>query len=94
MSEPTFEWDPQKAADNAQKHGVAFEEARTIFNDRRSLTAYDPDHSRDEDRFLTIGMSDEGRVLLVVHTDRGESIRLISARLATRTERSWYRYGV
>ena len=94
MSEPTFEWDPQKAADNAQKHGVAFDEARTIFNDLRSMTAYDPDHSGDEDRFLTIGMSDLGRVLLVVHTDRGESIRLISARSATRTERSWYQHGV
>jgi len=58
------------------------------------MTAYDPDHSGDEDRFLTIGMSDEGRVLLVVHTDRDEVIRLISARLATRIERNWYRHGV
>jgi len=94
MPEPVFEWDPQKATANQRKHGVAFEEARTIFNDRRSLTAYDPDHSGGEDRFLTIGMSDLGRVLLVVHTDRGESIRLISARRATRAERSWYQHGV
>jgi uncharacterized DUF497 family protein len=94
MSEPIFEWDPQKAATNERKHGVAFDEARTIFNDLRSMTAYDPDHSGDEDRFLTIGMSDEGRVLLVVHTDRDEVIRLISARLATRIERNWYRHGV
>jgi len=90
MPEPQFQWDPDKAASNAQKHGVAFEEARTIFDDLRSLTAYDPDHSDAEDRFITLGLSDLGRVLLVVHADRGEAIRLISARLATRRERSIY----
>jgi uncharacterized DUF497 family protein len=85
-----FEWDPKKAAANARKHRVTFDEAMTVFADARALTAYDPDHSDDEDRFLTIGVSADGRVLLVSHTDRGDSIRIISARKADKQEREEY----
>ncbi len=90
MADLSFEWDPAKAESNAKKHRVAFEEARTVFNDPLSLTAYDPDHSDEEDRFISLGRSDLGRILLVVHTDRAETIRLISARRATAVERAIY----
>ena len=82
-----FEWDHAKAASNAAKHGVTFEEASMVFGDERSLTIFDPEHSRDEDRFVTLGMSAFGRLLVVVHTDRGDNIRLISARQANQRER-------
>ena len=85
-----FEWDPKKAAANARKHRVTFDEAMTVFADARALTAYDPDNSDDEDRFLTIGVSADGRALLVSHTDRGDSIRIISARKADKQEREEY----
>jgi uncharacterized DUF497 family protein len=85
-----FEWDPKTAAANARKHRVTFDEAMTVFADARALTAYDPDHSDDEDRFLTIGVSADGRVLLVSHTDRGDSIRIISARKSDKQEREEY----
>jgi uncharacterized DUF497 family protein len=88
-----FEWDPDKAASNAAKHGVSFEEAATVFGDPLSLTAYDPDHSQDEDRFITMGSSVDNRLLLVSHTDREDRIRIISARLATRRERKAYEHG-
>jgi len=85
-----FEWDPAKAAANYRKHRVRFEEAATAFGDPRSITIPDPDHSLGEDRFILIGHSQLSRVLVVVHLERGERIRLISARLATRRERHIY----
>ncbi len=85
-----FEWDPQKAVRNQAKHGVSFHEAATIFGDPRALTVADPDHSEDEDRFLTFGQSAQGTVLVVSHTDRGDRIRIISARRASRKERALY----
>lgn len=87
------EWDPGKAAANLRKHGVSFEEAATVFRDSLSATAADPDHSVDEDRYVTFGMSARGRLLVVAHTERGEKIRLISARLATKRERIIYEEG-
>jgi uncharacterized DUF497 family protein len=88
-----FEWDPDKAARNVAKHGVAFGEAATIFGDPRALTFADPDHSDDEDRFLTFGQSAEGHLLIVSHTDREERTRIISARRVTRKERRIYEQG-
>jgi uncharacterized DUF497 family protein len=88
-----FEWDPRKAALNLAKHGVSFEEATTAFRDPLSATAPDPDHSVGESRFITFGLSAKGRLLVVSHTERGETIRLISARLATKQERKIYEEG-
>jgi len=85
-----FEWDPSKAAENLGKHRVSFNEASTVFGDHFSVTASDPDHSTDENRYITVGMSNEGRVLMVAHTERRERIRIISARRLTRTERRAY----
>lgn len=85
-----FEWDPRKAAHNLNKHGVPFEEARTVFDDDRFLVYSDPDHSLEEDRLLIIGRSSRGRLLFVAYTERAESVRLISAREATRRERRDY----
>lgn len=86
----TFEWDNNKAEQNFRKHNVTFEEAATIFGDFLSLTIDDPIHSIEEERFVTIGESVQQRILVVVHTERGDSIRIISARLATRRERKTY----
>ena len=85
-----FEWDPAKAESNRRKHGVSFPEATTIFGDPLSLTVVDPDHSTDEDRFLTIGVSYQARLLVVSHSDSGETIRIISARRARPSERRDY----
>jgi uncharacterized DUF497 family protein len=85
-----FEWDAEKARTNSQKHGIPFEEAATVFADPLSLTVDDPLHSETEQRFITVGMSAAGRVVVVVHADRGDTIRLISARLATGRERRSY----
>ena len=85
-----FEWDPQKANSNLEKHGVSFEEASTAFQDTLSLTIDDPLHSIDEERVILIGMSQKNRILVVVHTERGDSIRIISARKATKEERESY----
>lgn len=85
-----FEWDRRKAALNNRKHGVSFEEAATAFGDPRSLTVPDPEHSRDEDRFVLLGVSYQGRLLVVVHTERGDNLRIISARRATKRERQQY----
>lgn len=85
-----FEWDPRKAAANLRKHGVAFEEAVTAFADPHSITISDPDHSVGEARFVLIGRSAVQRILVVIHLERGERIRLISARLAARRERGTY----
>ncbi len=88
-----FEWDEAKAAANERKHGVSFLEAQTVFGDPLALTGYDPDHSDDEDRFITMGTSIDGQLLIVSHTDRGNKIRIISARLAGRSERKDYEDG-
>jgi uncharacterized DUF497 family protein len=85
-----FEWDPEKAKQNLIKHGVSFEEASTAFGDTMSITISDPLHSEDEDRFILLGYSEKNRLLVVVHTDRGERIRIISSRLATKKERLNY----
>jgi len=85
-----FTWDPKKAAANLRKHEVSFEEAVTAFGDPLSLTVPDPDHSAREARFVLIGHSDTGRLLVVVHTERPDQIRLITARIATRHERQTY----
>ncbi len=88
-----FEWDPKKATANQRKHGITFEEATSALRDVFSATAHDPDHSDDEERFVTFGVSSQGRLLTVSHTDRGNAIRIISARLATNTERQIYEEG-
>ena len=85
-----FTWDDNKAVGNVRKHGVSFEEASTIFHDPLSSTIEDPDHSRDEDRFITVGESSRGRLLVVAHVDRGGAVRLISARAATSAEARKY----
>jgi uncharacterized DUF497 family protein len=84
-----FAWDENKAATNLAKHGVSFEEAATVFGDLLSDTFDDPDHSAEEHRFVIIGMSEKGRMLIVAHTDEGEAVRLISAREPTRGEREF-----
>ena len=88
-----FEWDGAKAESNERKHGVAFTEAMTAFADPLSLTGYDPDHSEDEDRYITMGLSATGRLLLVSHTDCGEKVQIISARKASQSERKDYEDG-
>jgi uncharacterized DUF497 family protein len=88
-----FEWDDAKAEVNERKHGVSFTEAMTVFADSLSLTGFDPDHSVDEDRYITMGLSVAGRLLLVSHADRGEKVRIISARKASRRERRDYEDG-
>jgi len=88
-----FEWDPEKAAENLAKHGVSFEKAATIFRDVLSVTGSDPDHSFDEDRFVTFGMSTGVRLLVVAHIDRDDTIRIISARPVTPRERKIYEEG-
>jgi uncharacterized DUF497 family protein len=85
-----FEWDPEKADSNYRKHGVSFEEAATVFGDPLSITIADPDHSAQEHRFITVGSSASGRVVVVSHTDRDDATRIINARLATRLERKSY----
>jgi uncharacterized protein len=82
-----FEWDPDKARRNFKKHKVSFEEAVTVFYDAFSATFDDPEHSAGEPRFVTIGLSSRGRLVVVAHTDRGEALRIISARPATPRER-------
>ncbi|MGB7987857.1 MAG: BrnT family toxin [Candidatus Methylophosphatis roskildensis] len=85
-----FEWDPRKAEANLRKHGVSFEEAATALRDDLSLTGHDPDHSLEEDRLVTFGVSAEGRLLVVAHTERRGAVRIISARPATKSERKIY----
>lgn len=85
-----FEWDDEKAESNATKHGMSFEEAATVFGDPLAITFDDPDHSDEEDRFITIGLSALDRILVVCHTDRSDRIRIISARRATPRERKAY----
>ncbi len=85
-----FEWDQRKAGSNLAKHGVCFDEAATVFGDTLSITIPDPLHSEDEHRYVLIGHSHRSRLLVVVHTDRGDRTRIISARPATRKERLCY----
>jgi uncharacterized protein len=89
--ELTFEWDEEKAKENLRKHRVSFEEAKTIYNDPCLLTFPDLEHSEEEQRNINVGTSSVGRVLVVVHTERGKNIRIISCRKATRRE--WRAYG-
>ncbi|MCA9993382.1 MAG: BrnT family toxin [Anaerolineales bacterium] len=86
----TVEWDPTKARINRRKHGVTFEEAATVFTDPLSSTIPDPLHSEDEERLIIIGQSIQQRLLVVVHTDQVDSIRIISARVANAHERKTY----
>lgn len=88
-----FEWDPTKAAANVAKHGVSFEEASTVFADPLSSVVADADHSLREERLVIFGVSDRGRVLAVMFTERGPRVRVISAREATRPERGAYEAG-
>ena len=85
-----FEWEATKAKTNLRKHGVGFGEGATIFADPLEITTFDPDHSEEEDRFITVGTSRTGRLLIVSHTDRGDRIRIISARELSRAERRTY----
>jgi len=85
-----FEWDSQKADINNKKHGVSFDEASTVFGDYLSLTYPDSEHSIQEERYIIIGLSSNNRILVMSHTQRGESIRIISARQATKRERDFY----
>jgi uncharacterized DUF497 family protein len=90
MKNSEFEWDDEKATNNLKKHGVSFEEGATIFNDPKVATISDPDHSEDEERFISIGISVIRRLLTVIHTYRKTRIRLISARKATKAEKNNY----
>lgn len=85
-----FEWDPDKAKTNVEKHGVEFSEAMTVFSDPLELTIADPDHSEGEFRFLSIGVSTAGRLLVVAYTERERRTRIINAREATAQERKQY----
>lgn len=85
-----FEWDADKAATNASKHKIHFDEAKTVLADQQSITISDPVHSSEEDRFIDIGYSDRGRLLVVVYTERNTRIRIISCRKATNAERIIY----
>jgi uncharacterized DUF497 family protein len=88
-----FEWDPEKAAANVKRRRISFSEAASVLEDPLSTTFPDEAHSEEEMRFLTIGVSHRGRVLVVAHTERDDTIRIISARRATRREREFYEQG-
>lgn len=88
-----FDWDENKASGNLSKHEISFEEAKTVFSDVLYVDFYDPDHSDAEERYLIIGESNRERLLIVSYTERGDSIRLISAREVTRSEREVYEEG-
>lgn len=88
-----FDWNPDKAALNFEKHGISFQEAATVFNDPLSMTFPDPDHSIGESRYVMIGLSRFGQLLVIAHTDREEKVRIISARKATRQEKRFYEQG-
>ena len=85
-----FDWDPSKARENLLSHGISFEEATTVFGDPLAGTIPDPDHSEGEARFLTIGWTASGRLIVVSHTEEGDTIRIISTREATAHERKQY----
>ena len=85
-----FEWDEEKAEINLKKHGISFEKSKVVFGDPFSITTDDPDHSKKEQRFIDIGKSASGRLLVVVYTERGNKTRIISCRKATPSERRIY----
>lgn len=85
-----FEWDQEKAKQNIKKHDISFDEASSVFGDVLSLTIYDPVHSEKEDRFILIGNSFKNQIIVIAHTERGDKIRIISARKATKRERMQY----
>jgi uncharacterized DUF497 family protein len=85
-----FEWHEGKAANNLKKHGISFEEAKTVFNDPLSITIADAQHSDNEDRYIDINLSSQGELLVVVYTERQANIRIISCRKATNAERKIY----
>ncbi|MFM9161284.1 MAG: BrnT family toxin, partial [Dolichospermum sp.] len=85
-----FEWHEEKAQENLKKHGISFEEAKTVFNDPLSITIADSQHSDDEERYIDIGLSSKGQLLIVVYTERQSNIRIISSRKATNAERKIY----
>jgi uncharacterized DUF497 family protein len=86
----SFDWDPDKAARNLEKHGVSFEEAATVFSDPLYLDFFDPEHSEEENRYIRVGCSSQKRVLVIAYTERGDQTRIISARPATKHERQAY----
>jgi len=88
-----FEWDPKKAVTNLKKHGVTFQEAATVFGDPLAITFPDPDHSTEEERHMTLGLSLQRRLIVVSHTERGDRTRIISARLMDGNERVIYEEG-
>ena len=88
--EHRFEWDDEKAKTNLKKHDVDFQEASTIFDDPMFITFLDEEHSIDEERYITIGLSNKQRLLMVAHTERGDKIRIISARKAAKNEENFY----
>jgi len=88
-----FEWDRRKAKSNLEKHGISFQEAATVFGDVLSITFDDPDYSVNEHRLLTFGLSRTGKAIIVSHTERGRSMRIISARPLTKQERQIYEEG-
>lgn len=90
MSKTRFEWDNAKAAKNLRKHQISFDEAATVLDDPMFITFIDEEHSVDEERYITIGLSNRGRLLVVAHTEREGKVRIISARQATRKEARFY----
>jgi len=88
-----IEWDPKKAKLNLRKHRVSFEEAATALSDPMAATGADPDHSITEERYVTFGVSERGRLLVVAHTDEKETIRIINARIVSKGERELYEEG-
>ena len=86
----TFEWDEEKCEEDMRKHGVSFDEAKTIFNDPLAMTVSDPEHSSQEDRYIDMGRSSRGRILMVWYTERGRNIRIIGSRKASRSQRRQY----
>jgi uncharacterized protein len=88
-----FEWDESKARANVSKHGISFDEAKSAFNDPLFVDFYDPDHSDDEHRYIIIGETRQRELLVVSYTERGDAVRIISARRATRAERKAYEEG-
>lgn len=89
-TELQFEWDSNKAIKNVERHRISFEEAATVFDDPMFITLIDEEHSVDEDRYITIGLSCHGRLLMLAHTDREGRMRIISARKATQKEEQFY----
>ena len=89
----SYEWESDKAKLNFRKHHIRFEEARTVFSDPMFVTVVDEEHSVDEDRYITIGFSNQNRLILVAHTDQEGVIRIISARKATKSEQKFYADG-